>query len=634
MRLPRIVGTAGHIDHGKSALVLALTGIDPDRLQEEKRRGITIDLGFAHVDLADDLSASFIDVPGHERFVKNTLAGIGGIDAVLLVVAANESVMPQTLEHFAICRLLGIKRGVVAISKIDLVDRDLAELVELEVQELLRGSSLETAAVVHTSAVTGEGLDELRQVLGDCLRSCPSRSSVGVPRLPIDRVFSVHGFGTVVTGTLLSGSIGVGDPLEMVPAATRVNVRGIEVHGKAVDRVEAGQRAALNLQGVQRLEVTRGMVLTTPSSLRSGHLIDARLHLLENFGSLEHYQRVRFHHGTCELLARVALLEADSIEPGGTGLAQLRLEQPYAVAPGDRFIVRRYSPMITIGGGHVIDGSPAKHRRRQRATLQRLRRLENSSDADRISIWAAETGYKGLDLPSLLGRLVATPEAVLQAVQAAQQAGDIALVSKTPLHLVSATPFAALQTAIKKALEHFHVARPLWPSMPKQECRTAVAAKFSTIVFEGALEALQSAGTIRRDSGGIAVANHAIDLTSEQGRLQQELTSRFVGFGLSPPSATEILGSLGATKAEATEVFYYMVRRGELVRLRDDLTFHQAVLQDLIDSFKQHFATGERVSVADFKEWAQVTRKHAIPLLEYLDKLQVTRRDGDLRQRL
>ena len=392
----RIVGTAGHIDHGKSALVRALTGTDPDRLQEERERGITIDLGFAHLELEDGTRVGFIDVPGHERFVKNMLAGIGGIDAVLLVVAADESIMPQTREHLAICELLGVSSGVVAITKCDLVDDEIAELVELEIRDLLAGSRLATAPIVRTSAETGAGLAALRGALADTLNASGVRPSHDLVRMPIDRIFTVHGFGTVVTGTLLSGRIGTGDRLELLPQATVVTVRGLQVYGEPVESATAGQRTAVNLQGVDTSAATRGDLLVTPGALAPTYMIDARLDMLPEHG-LEQLQRVRFHHGAIETLCRVAILETDEIRAGASGLVQLRLETPYACAPGDRFVVRRYSPMLTIGGGTVLDNLPAKHRHGESAAIELLTRLEGPALEDRVAALAGAAGTRGVD---------------------------------------------------------------------------------------------------------------------------------------------------------------------------------------------------------------------------------------------
>lgn len=623
----RIVGTAGHIDHGKSALVRALTGIDPDRLQEEKDRGITIDLGFADATIGD-LQIGFIDVPGHERFVKNMLAGVGGIDAVLMVVAGDESIMPQTREHFAIARLLGIRAGVVAITKCDLADPETLELVEMEVEELLAGSPLATSPIVHTSIVDDRGLDSLRARLREVLAGVPARAVSGMVRLPVDRVFSVRGFGTVVTGTLLGGEVHVGDRLEVVPGGKVVTVRGVQVHGTTASGARAGQRAALNLQGIAVEELHRGLVLTAPASLPAVAMLDARIEVLAGAG-LEHLQRVRVHHGAAEILGRVALLDAEALAGGASGLVQIRLERPYPAIPGDRFIVRRYSPVTTIGGGTVIDTASRRHRRGSTAA-NRLRRLEAADAPGRLALLVAEAGMRGVEAQALSRRLGIPPLALQELLATAEMAGTVLVVGTPPLAMRPAD-MTRLEESIESAVAAYHERWPLRPAMPKEELRQGLVPQPTPAVLDAAAMRLTAGERLRPEADGYALGRHVARLRTEDVALSRDLLDRYERAALAPPAADEILG---AGDESRREVYHYLLRSGELVRVRDDQVLHHETLAKLIDAMTSRFARGEQFSVGEFKDWAGITRRHAIPLLEYLDSRRITRRVGDLRERL
>ena len=628
-----IVGTAGHIDHGKSALVRALTGTDPDRLQEERERGITIDLGFAYLELEDGTRVGFIDVPGHERFVKNMLAGIGGIDAVLLVVAADESIMPQTREHLSICELLGVDSGVVAITKCDLVDDEIAELVELEVRDLLAGSRLATAPIVHTSAESGAGLAELRGALADTLGAAGDRPQHELVRMPIDRIFTVRGFGTVVTGTLLSGRIGTGDRLELLPQATTVTVRGLQVYGEPVESATAGQRTAVNLQGVDTSVATRGDLLVTPGALATTYMIDARLDMLAEHG-LEQLQRVRFHHGAIEALCRVAILEADEIRAGGSGLVQLRLETPYACAPGDRFVVRRYSPMLTIGGGTVLDNLPVKHRGREPAVIQLLTRLEGPALEDRLAALAAAAGTRGIDEELLRHRTFASADRLRSAAGALADAGRLLVAQETPLVVVDTAVLAALEETIIEAVGTHHTEHPLEPGLPKSAVTATLPRDLPEVVVDALVDRLVAAQRLGGSSAALSLPDHGVVLSESQEQVRAALLDMYDEAGWSPPAISDAWKLIGVTADDGEAVFRLLLRQGELVRLRDDLVFSAARLDALIDELRRRYAAGDGFGVADFKDLAGVSRKHAIPLLEYLDEQRVTRRQGDQRIRV
>ncbi len=626
----RIVGTAGHIDHGKSALVQALTGVDPDRLQEEKERGITIDLGFADTHLGN-LHVGFVDVPGHERFVKNMLAGVGGIDALLMVVAADESIMPQTREHFAICRLLGIDAGVVAITKCDLVDDEMAELVELEVEELLAGSGLEGSPIVRTSAASGEGLDTLRDRLGEVLASTAARPAEGVLRLPIDRIFTMKGFGTVITGTLLAGRVAVGDRLEALPSGRTITVRGVQVHGHSQDRAIAGQRTALNLQGVQVEELARGMVLAAPGTLQPSHMIDARLEVLDGF-EIKHLQRLRFHHGAAEVLGRAAVIGSDRIR-GTDGFVQLRLESAYPTAPGDRFIIRRYSPVVTIGGGIVLDTAAPK-RRRGAAAIEAMRHLDGADNVTRLTAWIDEAGEAGLPRDGLRRRLACTDEALAGIVGAAVTAGDIAEVGGHEPRLVPLSAIERVCTEALESLRQYHERYPLRPALPKQDLRSAVASRIPEPVFDAALAHLVRQGGVRAAGDGFALASHEVSVDSTDPTLRDELLRRFAASGVGIGAPEEVMASVTGDPGVVRELFHHLVRSGQLVRIRDALVVEAGALGSVIDDLRARLQPGDRFTVADFKAWTGLTRKNSIPLLEYLDSTRVTRRVGDQRERV
>lgn len=626
----RIVGTAGHIDHGKSALVRALTGVDPDRLQEEKERGITIDLGFADTEVGEH-HVAFVDVPGHERFVKNMLAGIGGIDAVLLVVAADESIMPQTREHLAICELLGIRHGLVAVTKVDLVDDEIAELVELEVEELLHGTALAGSPIVRTSVTRGDGLETLRDRLANELAAAAVRPGDGILRMPIDRVFTIRGHGTVCTGTLLSGCVTRGDRLAILPGSQEAVVRGIQVHGRESEQAVAGQRTALNLQGVSVEQLRRGMTLAAPGTLASSWMVDARLRALPQHGGFEQLQRIRFHHGAAEVLGRVRLLEGDTIQPGADALVQLHLESEYPAVPGDRFVVRRYSPLVTIGGGIVIDRPARKHRARPE-TIARLRSLESAGLAERLRIHVEAAGVGGTTAAELAVRLGAPRSRVEESL--AQGVEDGALVGDPTGRLVAERLLAPLREQVVAAVGRHHASFRLRPAMPKEELRSALEPAPPAAVLELLLVPLLADGSLRAEGDGYAAGDHVPRLTGSQRTLAEELLARFADAGLAPPAPEAAYESLDLPPEEAREVLHFLLRAGELVRVRDDLVIHADALDRLVAGLRERFDRAEQFSVADFRDWAGVTRKHAIPLLEHLDSRRVTRRVGDNRERM
>jgi selenocysteine-specific elongation factor len=630
-----VVGTAGHIDHGKSTLVQALTGIDPDRLKEEKARGITIELGFAHTRFAgaadEELTVAFVDVPGHERFVRTMLAGAGGVDCVLLIVAADESVMPQTREHFDICRLLRVDHGIVVITKADLVDDETLELVRLEVRELVEGSFLDGAPVIPVSATTGAGLDDLRRAIANIAAHTAARHPDGAARLPIDRAFTMQGFGTVVTGTLVSGRIRVDDELALAPGDVRVRVRGVQVHGKKRDEATSGQRTAINVGGIDVASTRRGQTLITPGSLALTRRVDALVELLPSARPLKHGARVRFHQGTTELLGRVSIggERAAEIAPGATATARIRLESPAAVTRGDRFILRAYSPTVTIGGGEILDPDPPRGGIRTAAAEQRFRALTSGRERAVLQM-VADTGGMGLPFEALTARAGETPSDAARLASAIDAGGQARLVGE---RLVSVDVLRTLASQLLALVGDFHKTQPLADGLPREEARERVFARAHIAVFEHVLaELAQQQKLVVRDR--LALAGHRLELPPEEARARDVVEQAYKRAGLKPPDAATIAAEGRVSPALVDKMTGLLVRQKRLTRV-DTLLFHVDALHALkseIQALKAAAPAGRAtVDVAMFKDRFGVTRKFAIPLLEWLDRERVTRRVGETR---
>jgi selenocysteine-specific elongation factor len=626
-----VVGTAGHIDHGKSSLVRALTGIDPDRLKEEKARGITIELGFAHTRIGETQLA-FVDVPGHERFVRTMLAGAGGIDCVMLVVAADESVMPQTREHFDICRLLHVPSGLVVITKADLVDADTLALVKLEVEELVAGSFLQGAPIVPVSAQTGTGLDTLSDALVAIAAGAPPRGSGGAVRLPIDRVFSMRGFGTIVTGTLTSGRIATDDELVLLPCERRAKVRGLQVHGAPAAAADAGHRVAVNLGGVDVADVPRGDTLVTPGSLQATRRADVVVEVLSGPKALRHGARLHAHHGTTEALARVSLAGPGRAEllPGSRGLARLRFETPMVLTRGDRLVLRAYSPPVTIAGARVLDPEPGRTSIRTAAAVARLQAL-HSTDASRVvEQMIVEAGKAGLPVGALEWR-AGVPRAERERLAASLvNAGSAVRVGD---RLLSAPLVAALAAALLDAVAAAHRADPVSGGLPREEPRARLFGRAAVGLFESVVARLAAEGRlVARDR--LALPTHTGRLSDGDQQAQDQVVEAYRTAGLTPPDTAAISAATGIAPALVDKITALLVRQKVLVRL-DTVIFHHDALQTLkrdVVALKTGAPGGAAtVDVAAFKDRFGVTRKFAIPLLEYLDRERVTRRVGTTR---
>jgi selenocysteine-specific elongation factor len=625
-----IVGTAGHIDHGKSSLVEALTGTHPDRLEEEKRRGITIDLGFAFLE-ENGVRFGFVDVPGHERFVSNMLAGAAGIDLVLLVIAVDESIKPQTREHFDICRLLGVKRGVVALTKSDMVDADTAGLVRLEVEEYLRGSFLEGAPVVPVSAKTRAGLPELKHALLSIAQQAPGKDIARYFRLPVDRAFAIKGFGAVVTGTLISGSVAPGDEVELLPVSKGLRVRGVQSGGKTVERAVAGQRTAVNLAGIEHTALRRGMMLATPGKFRATRRIDTRLELLRSAPRMKHRSRVHFHAGTCETVAELVFHAQKDLAPGQNAFAQLRLQEDVLVLPGDRFIVRQFSPVTTIGGGVVLD--PLARRPTLRDT-GRVAFLETLQRGDRLEVLAAmtERAVLGITFEEIVARTGWLEDEIRSAANTLSQTRRIKIVSEEPLVLFSRTGFDEVRRKIAARVEKFHKENPLLPGISREDLRSSLGRRVRPETFRAALDELLAQKLLEAQGEIVKRAGAAIHLDPEEARAKEQIEKAFAIVGLAVPAVKEVLSKLPVEARRAEKILQILLRDKILVRVTPELIFHHdalAQLRDRLSVFKK--TKGDHISVPGFKELTGITRKYAIPLLEYLDRERVTRRAGDER---
>jgi selenocysteine-specific elongation factor len=629
------VGTAGHVDHGKSTLIETLTGIDPDRLLEEKARGMTIDLGFAWLKLPDGREISIVDVPGHERFIRNMLAGVGGIDAALLVVAADEGVMPQTREHVDILNLLEVQHGVVALTKADLVDDEWREFVAEEVRETLRSTGLDGSPIVAVSALARTGLGELIGALSDALNKVPAKRDIGRPRLPVDRVFTLTGFGTVVTGTLRDGSIGVGQELEVVPEGLRTRARGLQTHRTRVEVAQPGRRVAVNVAGIATDDLGRGSVIAFPGTLRPTLNVDVRLRVLPDVAkALEHGTLVDVHVGTAETVARAIVLDGDQIEPGATGWVNLRLAHPVAVARDDDFIVRALSPARTLGGGQIIDPHPPARRRRGAATVE--------------SLLALTAGTPEELLVGAVARLEPCPAD--EAVRASGLDPEVArglfdhLLATGAIVPVAGSHFTAggwdgVVGRVVATLQAYHSSHPIRAVMPKEELRGRVGivrrgpSGLEMRLFGGVVARLATDGIVVDEGVGVRLASHTVDLSGPARVVADELLHALRSAPFAPPTLEEFRASrrLGAPPVEE-DLVAALVREGVVVRVTDDLAFVRDAHDEIARRIASHLDLRGSITVAEARDLIGTSRKYVMPFLEYLDRERYTRRVGDVRQ--
>ena len=627
-----VAGTAGHIDHGKTSLVKALTGVDTDRLKEEKVRGITIELGFAHLELPDGVTLGIVDVPGHERFIRTMVAGAGGIDMVMLVIAADEGVMPQTREHMEICRLLGVKRGIVVLTKRDLVDQEWLELVTEELREYLAGSFLEGAAIIPLSSRTGEGLPALREELGRLARQEPEREHTGPFRLPVDRIFTVPGFGAVVTGTLWSGSIRVGDPVELLPSGRTGRVRGIQVYGRQEEQGVAGQRVAVNLQGIDHHHIGHGETLAPPAAFGSTRTLDIRLELLPSARELKHRSKVRLHSGTADSPAQVILPDRESLRPGESAAAQLRLRTPLLLLPGDPFVLRCHSPATTIGGGRVLDPAPPRRRRRSKEALELLVALDGDNAEEKIRLLTRESRLSGISTAEISLRSGCGGGLLEGALGRILARGELVQALKEPRILLTRGDFGALEELLMAALIAYMAENPLRDGMGKEELKGQLPTRSDSRFFGALLAALVKEGRllVRRDR--VKLPSAASHPAPERDGVCDALETELRQGGGEPPTVKELCQRLKTPDKPLREYLALLSREGRAVRVSGDLYYAPAALAILHDKLTLFLREEGEINPTGFRNLSGLSRKFMIPLLEYFDNIKLTIRVGDVRR--
>ncbi len=628
-----ILGTAGHIDHGKTSLVKAVTGIETDRLKEEKLRGITIELGFASLDLPEGRHVGIVDVPGHEKFVKHMVAGATGIDIVVMVIAADEGIMPQTREHMEICSLLGIRHGFVALTKIDMVEPDWLDLVTEEVRDFTQGTFLEGAPIVPVSSITGEGIADFIKTLDALCRKVPDRSNSGIFRLPVDRVFTMHGFGTVITGTLISGCIRTGDAVMIYPSKITSKVRGIQAHNQTVEEAAAGMRTAINFQGLEKAVINRGDVLSTPESLFPSFMVDILLEYLPgNPKVLKNRTRVRFHSGTSEILGNVILLNADEMQPGQSALAQIRLDAPITVVKDDRFVIRSYSPVRTIGGGQVINPIPPKHKRFQPDIIEGLKRLLEA-DFESVAVCQTEAcGIKGVSFNELRIMTNLQEKRLQQTLHGLLSKQTLIQVDKDPPTFIHRRAYDQLKQDALGHLEAYHKANPLKAGMQKEELKSKLPPFLGPKLYNLLLVQTSKEGAVVAEEDLIRLAAHRISLGEDQAVIRNRILDAYRKSGLQPPYFNDLCVQMNISENRAKEVLMLLVKEGTIVKIKEDLYFDIRAVDDLKERLVNFLIRNGEITTPQFKEMTGVSRKFVIPLIEYFDSKNVTIRIGDIRK--
>ena len=627
-----IIGTAGHVDHGKTLLVKALTGIDTDRLQEEKKRGITIELGFAHLDWEDGTQAGIVDVPGHEKFIKNMLAGAGGIDLAMLVVAADEGFMPQTVEHLGILSLLGIKEGLVVITKADMVDPEWVDMIREDVKEQVKGTFLENKPIMAVSAYTGEGIPELREHLKKLVQQTGEKSLRTPFRLPVDRVFSVEGFGTVVTGTLIEGSMSEDEMAELVPSGLTAKIRNLQVHGKDVTTAYAGQRVAVNLAGLKKSDIQRGDAVAKPGTVHVGQMLDVRLQNLKGSQRvILNNSQVHFYLGAAVLLAKVVLLDRDKLEPGDSCYAQVRFTDPIAAKAGDRFVIRFYSPLETIGGGVVLEDAPLRHKRGDKAVLEALKIKESGSGDQKVVQAVAEEGITLPDCKKLAARLAMAEEELQRELEQLVSRGKALEI--LPGRYLASVVLDKQWDSCQKLLSEYHTKNPLHAGMRLAELRQKLFPKTDLSIADGILRELQAEGKIKRVADRYALQEFEVRLTKRQNAIKDKLLKVYRDAGLESPSTDELWPMFQPKeKDEAKQVLESLVSGGQLVMLSPQIVVYKDVYAALLGALKEWFETHETITLAEYRDKMNTSRKYSLAALEYFDRNHMTKKDGDLRK--
>jgi selenocysteine-specific elongation factor len=628
-----VLGTAGHVDHGKTSFVRALTGIDTDRLKEEKERGITIELGFAFLDLDCGHRLGIIDVPGHERFVKNMVAGVAGIDLVAFIIAADEGIMPQTREHFEICRLLGVKKGLIVITKKDMVEADWLELVEEEVRGFFADSFLADAPLVMVSSTTGEGINEACRTLDAMVASCEFAEAYGPFRLAIDRIFTMKGFGAVVTGTSLSGRVAVGDDIRIYPQELDGKIRGIQVHGQSVELVEAGNRTAINIQGIEMDMLERGNVLATPGCLKPSYMLDAEfLYLSANEKPLKNRSRVRVHLGTAEIMGRIVVLEGEEVAPGSSVNVQLLLEEPVGVWPGDHYVVRRYSPVTTIGGGVVLNNSAPKRKRFREENSRIFALYHTASQEDLALFHLRESAYSGLTGAELSVKMGCFGNRFKKLMAGPISSRKVVVVDSEKQLYVAEEVYSGLLAKIVDRISDYHKESPLKPGLPKEELRSRIEKGLGPKLFHLCLAELSKKGIIVQEEGIVRLAGHQVFLQADEKEIREKMERLFVAAGLNAPTMKEVQGAFpDVPQSLVMEVLSLLVKDGLVAKVTNDFYFYTRTLDELQKRLVEYLQKEGDIDAPRFKDLTGLTRKFSIPLLEYFDKIKLTLRVGDKR---
>jgi len=628
-----ILGTAGHIDHGKTSLIKAISGYDTDRLKEEKLRGITIELGFAALDLPGGIHLGIVDVPGHEKFVKNMVAGASGIDLVTMIIAADEGIMPQTREHLEICTLLGIRHGLIVLTKIDMVDEEWRELVAEDIREFVMGTFLEDAPIAPVSSTTGEGIPELIQAIADLCAGLAERKPAGLFRLPADRVFTMKGFGTVITGTLVSGRITTGETIMIYPSMITSKVRGLQVHDNTVEEAAAGMRTAINFQGIEKAVVNRGDVVARPDTLKTSFMLDVELQLLKSFGKkIKNRTKARFHTGTSEVPCHILLLDRETLDPGETAMVQLRLDTPVTCVRNDRFVIRSYSPSRTLGGGRIIDPVPEKHKRFRKETIAHLEAIR-SDDPEAIIVAHAEmAGFNEVSLTDLVimtdlaeNRLDTTLQSLLSRHILIQTDREV----KRYIHKKTFEGFAA---EVVDRLKAYHAANAIKGGMPKGELASKFPPNLGIKLFNLMLGMMVKAGDIVQTENSLRLPGHSVTLASDQSDVKEKILQIFKKEDLQPPTFKDLTATLGVDPKTIKSVLMMLVAGGEMVKVNEDLFFHADTMARLKRQLVDYLKENGEISTPQFKEMTGTSRKYTIPLIEFFDAGNVTIRIGDIRR--
>jgi selenocysteine-specific elongation factor len=625
-----ILGTAGHIDHGKSSLVKALTGTDPDRLKEEKERGITLDLGFASLDLPGGNRLGIVDVPGHEGLIKNMLAGIGGIDIVMLVIAADEGIMPQTREHLAICDLLQVKKGLIALTKMDMVDKDWLALVQDEVRDFVKGTFLEKSPIVPVSSKTEENLPALVQELARLAGEVTPKSSNGILRLPIDRVFTMKGFGTVITGTLLSGTISTEQEVDVLPRGITTKVRGIQSHNRAVQRSVAGQRTAVNLQGVEKDQLSRGDTIVSAGFFTPTKTLDAKLDLLKQAPrGLKTGSRIRFYNTTQEAIGRIAILGSNELAPGQEAYVQLRLEQPVIVQNGDRYILRFYSPMETLGGGMVLNPHPRRHKQAaMQESLKNLGILEKGTTEEKLALFISGKSLAGMEEAEIIGTVAADKQEIAATLASLARTKIVLRVDNLYVHTFH---LGTMEKKVIDLITKYHTENPLKPGLDKEELKGALKLRLSSKVLNMTIDGLVKKKQIEVEGSKLKLPGFKAAVGKDQGAVKDKIVEAIKKGGTQPPVREELPSLFGITDKDAKDLLKLLADEGRTVRINDSLHLDKDIVDKIRTDLKKYLEERKEITMAEFRDLAKTSRKFAVPLMEYFDSQKLTQRVGDKR---